>query len=80
MQRVLLCWMDGISKYVYGAFRRMINRSFHLAACRRRVLSIQFLSSYHGQDILIIQRFLVMRFLVMRGMAVNGGASATGTC
>ena len=79
MQQVLLCWMDGISKYVYGAFRRMINRSFHLAACRRRVLPIQFLSSY-GQDILIIQRFRMQRFLVMRRMAVNGGASAMGTC
>ena len=80
MRRVLLCWMDSISIYVYGAFRRMINRSFHLAACRRRVLPIQFLSSYHEQDILIIQRFRMQRFLVMRRMAVNGGASAMGTC
>ena len=75
MQQVLLCWMDGIPKYVYGAFRRMINRSFHLAACRRRVFSIQLPSSYHEQGILIIQHFLIKR-----GMAANGGAGAMGTC
>jgi hypothetical protein len=80
MRRVLLCWVDGISKYVYGAFRRMINSSFHLAACQRRVFSIQLPSSYQGQNILIIRRILIERCLIERGMAADGGASAMGTC
>jgi hypothetical protein len=75
MQRVLLCWMDSISKYAYGAFRRMINRSFHLAACRRRVFSIQLPLSYHGQNVPAIENFLLKR-----GMTANGGAGAKGTC
>jgi hypothetical protein len=67
--------MDGAAKYVYGAIRRMINSPLHLAACRRRVFSIQFPFSYHGPDI-----FLVQRFDIKRGMVANGGTHAMSTC
>ncbi len=50
MQQVLLCWMDSISKYVYGAFRRMINSAIQLAAFRRRVLSIELPFSYQRAE------------------------------
>ena len=75
MQQVLLCWMDSISKYVYGAFRRMINSAIQLAAFRRRVLSIELPFSYHGQNVLIIENFVLKRW-----MTATGGAGATGTC
>jgi hypothetical protein len=67
--------MDGAAKYVYGAFRRMINCALHLAAFRRRVFSIQIPFSDHGQDI-----FLTQRFLTQRGMVANGATNALSAC